>query len=232
MQRKIHWGTLIATSFLALAGAACSNGAGPGEGQAHYHVYRPSSDEIPSEYAGTHCYAAYAGIGAEVPLRAGAGIGVPELPTGVERSYPKEPGGPVQDGQSRADGNGSYEVSCMVAGSGDGPYRISAHLKGANGSPYPGTNAVTSISIEGAVIQVDGKGTGQVTSYSFDSKGVQPIPGRTCALEVIPHPTTGKRLIGPGSAYLIFKCEGVTTDGEGSYCYSEGTVVLGNCERE
>jgi hypothetical protein len=232
MRRTIHWGILLSTSLCGLAVTACG-GDLPGEGQAHYRTYRPSSDEIPAEYKDAAiCYDAYAGIGAEVPLRPGAGIGVPELPTGIDGSYPKVPGGPVQDGQARADGNGIYKVSCTVAGSGSGPYRISAKLSGANGSPFRESASITSVEISGGVIETDGRGYAQVTSYSFESKGVAPLPSKTCSLEAVPDPSTGKRIIGPGSAFLIFNCEGVTTDGPGSYCHSEGTIILGNCERE
>jgi len=225
---KIRWGSLLTASSLALTGVACGDGQGPAEGQAHYRSYRPPADSIPTEYAGTRCYEAYAGIGAEVPLRANAGTGVPELPTGVEGTYPKDPGGPVQDGQVRPSGGGPYEISCVVKGSGAGPYQVSAELVGANLSDYAKTPSTTSIKLT-ATIGPDGKGVGDVGFYSFESKSVRPLPGRNCTLEVVPDPATGSPLIAPGSAFLIFKCEGASSDGVGSYCSSEGTVILGNC---
>jgi len=221
MRSEFRWGFLVAGSFLAVAAIGCSDGAeGIAQGQAQYRSFRPSS--APAEYAGRACIGSWGGIGADTVN------GLPEMP--LPNGYPRERGIGVQDGQTGPEGVGRYTVECTV--SGEGPYRIKALLRGPNTNPLaPLTTGGTDVTVNGT-IDSDGIGTGQVTFLTTESFLVQPLDGVTCVMEVVPNPQTGDLTIGPGFAWLTFRCNGAT-DGGGitSYCHSDGSIVLNNCAK-
>lgn len=230
MRGEIPAALALAGGSVLLFGLACSGQSGPAQAQAQYRSYLPSQVDIPTEEKNKSCLKAGGGIGASTPLVEGGRTGVPDLPPVT--GYPKNPGGPVQDGQTGPGGNGTYRLSCSVVGSGDGPYRISARLAAPqNVSGMTGSGSTT-IDILGATIGPDGKGSGRVEFYTSESLTVRPVMGTTCVMEVVPDPNTGEPTIAPGSVWLTFRCEGVRTGDERTYCWSDGTVVLNNCSTE
>jgi hypothetical protein len=220
---------------LALAPAAigCSDADnGIPQGAAAYRTFFPPAP--PTEYIGRPCNVAIGGVGAETPLYDGAGVGVPELPPA--QGYPKDKGGVVQDGQPK-DGYAPYEVGCSVVGAGTGPYRISAKVKaGKNDHPAAqATSGGTHVEITGGVINENGTGYGKVTFYTTETFLAYPYDGVTCILEAVEsyQKETPERQIGPGWAWLTFKCPGVKTGGQDdTYCDAEGTVFLQNCAKK
>lgn len=217
---------------LLLFGVACGSDPGPAQAQAHYRAYKPSQVDIPLAEREKSCRVGAGGIGASTPLFEGGRIGVPELPPVA--GTPKDPGGPVQDGQLGQNGNGTYKLSCSVAGSGDGRYRINARLAGpVNDAPSsPAASGSTTIDVLGATIGPDGKGSGRIDFYTSETLKVTPVTGTTCVIEVVPDPLTGELSIAPGSAWITFRCEGTRTGDQQTYCWSDGAIVLNNCATE
>lgn len=213
---------LLVGSYVLVSAVGCSEGAqGIPQGQAQYRSFRATSP--PPEYSGRACIGSWGGLGADTVN------GLPEMP--LPNGYPRERGYGVQDGEPGPEGRGTYKVGCKVAG--NGPYRIQAQLQGPNTNRLaPVTTGGTSLLINGS-INDNGVGSGDVSFVTTESSLVVPLENVTCHLEAVPDPRTGERTIGPGYVWLTFRCNGAT-DGGGitSYCYSEGSVVLNNCDRE